>query len=183
MLLTVPIIVLWRVKLPIMTKARLMVLFAIGTVSCACAAMRVVAQGYNTFDYTWSFPQTIGWTIGDGVLGVIVASLPALNTLLDIVWPSSWSKRSRTFGSVEKSYGSNSTGDRSVVEATPTTAEGIRRRDEVELGYFPAEDMSKERLPPGQIPESLQADGKKSDVYWSSRVVGKNGSKGSADSV
>ncbi|KAI9801984.1 MAG: hypothetical protein M1825_003040 [Sarcosagium campestre] len=156
MLLTVPIIVIWRVKLPWATKIRIMLLFAFGLISCVCAAFRVVIQNWSSTDFTWTFAATISVTVIDCTTGVIVASLPALNTLIDSAWPARWKTKSRPTYYVSGQNGnSNLSGSTkgpqsSTRSVTQSASPGIWRKDEVELDYFPEKSISKEKLQPGK---------------------------------
>lgn len=51
-LLAVPILVLWKVRLPWATKIRLFLLFSVGAVCCLASVMRQVSQARLKFDPT-----------------------------------------------------------------------------------------------------------------------------------
>lgn len=139
------------------------------------------------------FPETITWTVIDIAVGCIVASLPALNIMVDWIWPKSWSTRKRNFSSLYKGSGSGTSGSGSnnrsrrgagVSGATTSTGStdstveeeksgahahgepvyspnGITRRDEVELGYGPAEKDGATVTRGAVVPESLTPGDKK----------------------
>ena len=90
-LLTVPLIVLYSMKLSTGTKIRLAFLFSIGSVSCIGSVMRQVVQAeiYDDLDFTWAYPREHAWIIVDIFFGIVAASLPVLNALLPKQWRSS----------------------------------------------------------------------------------------------
>ena len=90
-LLTVPLIVLYRMKLSRGTKVRLAFLFSIGSVSCVGSVMRQVVQAeiYNDLDFTWAYRKEHSWIVVDIFFGIVAASLPVLNALLPKGWRSS----------------------------------------------------------------------------------------------
>ncbi|KAI9890663.1 MAG: hypothetical protein M1814_003732 [Vezdaea aestivalis] len=183
-LLSVPIIVLWKVKLPWTTKFRLFFVFALASISVAGAVIRLITIQLSSKDSTYVFTNLIGWTITDITLGVIVASLPALNPLIDLVWPKSWSTRKRDFSSLYKSGSSktgssanrsrnaaqaatssdssNSVEDEEKAHGTPRLVGGeIHRKDEVSVGYQDekeaiASEQARPSVPHGAIPDSLR---------------------------
>ena len=110
-LLTVPLIVLYRMQLSTGTKIRLAFLFSIGSVSCIGSVMRQVVQAeiYNDFDFTWAFQREHSWIVVDIFFGIVAASLPVLNALLPTRWKlSSQPKPALTRISTLKSNPNNS---------------------------------------------------------------------------
>lgn len=90
-LLTVPLIVLYQMRMSTGTKLRLGFLFSIGALSCIGSVMRQVvqAQTYTNFDFPWTYQKELAWIIVDIFFGVVAASLPVLNAALPKRWRSS----------------------------------------------------------------------------------------------
>lgn len=90
-LLTVPLILLYQMRMSTGKKIRLAFLFSIGSLSCIGSVMRQVIQTriYNDLDFTWTFRQELTWIIVDIFFGIIAASLPVLNSILPKRWRSS----------------------------------------------------------------------------------------------
>lgn len=62
-LLAVPILVLWKIKIPFNVKFRLLGLFSIGAVCCFCSVMRQVAQSRLKFDPTCKHPSCSSYRV------------------------------------------------------------------------------------------------------------------------
>lgn len=90
-LLTVPLILLYQMRMSTGKKIRLAFLFSIGSLSCIGSVMRQVVQTriYNNLDFTWTFRQELTWIIVDIFFGIIAACLPVLNAILPKRWRSS----------------------------------------------------------------------------------------------
>lgn len=90
-LLTVPLIVLYQIRMSTGTKIRLGFLFSIGALSCIGSVMRQVIQTrtYNNVDFPWTFQKELTWIIVDIFFGIVAASLPVLNAALPKHWRSS----------------------------------------------------------------------------------------------
>ncbi|KAF6217939.1 hypothetical protein HO133_006351 [Letharia lupina] len=90
-LLTVPLIVLYQMRMSTGKKIRLGFLFSIGSLSCIGSVMRQVVQArtYTDFDFSWTFRQELAWIIVDIFFGIVAASLPVLNAILPKRWRSS----------------------------------------------------------------------------------------------
>ncbi|KKY13323.1 putative integral membrane protein [Diplodia seriata] len=95
-LLTTPIIVLWKVKLPTGTKIRLYVVFSMGAVSAIGSVLRQLAQEKISLDVTWGYTGILTWTLVDLTFGLLTASLPVLVGLLPSSWRSMSGNRSRS---------------------------------------------------------------------------------------
>ncbi|KAI2626748.1 hypothetical protein GGR54DRAFT_483420 [Hypoxylon sp. NC1633] len=83
-LLCVPIIIMIRVQIPMRKKARIIAIFALGGMSTLASILRNVDIFRYNDDITWQYYEVYAWNIVDICFAVIVASLPALNHLLDI---------------------------------------------------------------------------------------------------
>ncbi|OJD40604.1 uncharacterized protein BKCO1_1000445 [Diplodia corticola] len=95
-LLTTPIIVLWKVKLPLSTKIRLYIVFSMGAVSAVGSVLRQLAQEKISLDVTWGYTGILTWTLVDLTFGLLTASLPVLVGLLPNSWRSMSGNRSRS---------------------------------------------------------------------------------------
>ena len=87
-LLTVPLIVLYQMRMSTGKKIRLGFLFSIGSLSCIGSVMRQVVQArtYEDLDFPWTFRQELTWIIVDIFFGIVAASLPVLNAALPKRW-------------------------------------------------------------------------------------------------
>ncbi|KAG8531763.1 uncharacterized protein KY384_003399 [Bacidia gigantensis] len=90
LLLPVPLIVMWRLRLTKWQRVRIFFLFSIGSMSFLGAIMRATHTESNRKDATFVFAYTNRWSIVDAIFGVAVASLPTFNALL----PASWRRGS-----------------------------------------------------------------------------------------
>ncbi|KAL6722048.1 hypothetical protein ACLMJK_001153 [Lecanora helva] len=89
-LLTVPLIVLYQMRMTTAKKLRLGFLFAIGAVSCIGSVMRQIIQEQtiDSPDQNWVYPHIASWAIVDIFFGIVAANLPVLNALLPKRWRS-----------------------------------------------------------------------------------------------
>ncbi len=90
-LLTVPLVVLYQMRMSTGKKIRLGFLFSIGSLSCIGSLMRQIVQTriYHDFDFSWTFQEELAWIVVDIFFGVVAASLPVLNAALPKRWRSS----------------------------------------------------------------------------------------------
>ena len=90
-LLTVPLIVLYQMRMSVGKKIRLGFLFSIGSLSCIGSIMRQIIQAriYTDLDIAWTFREELAWIIIDILFGIVAASLPVLNAALPKRWRSS----------------------------------------------------------------------------------------------
>ncbi|KAF2087649.1 hypothetical protein K490DRAFT_73584 [Saccharata proteae CBS 121410] len=96
-LLTTPVIILWKIKMPWTTKLRLYAIFSMGAISCIGSVMRQLAQNELNPDVLWSYTGVLKWTLVDLTSAVITASLPVLSGLLPKAWRSAgYRSRSRS---------------------------------------------------------------------------------------
>lgn len=83
-LLCVPITIILRSSIPKKKKVRITAIFALGAMSTIASIMRNVnTTGGNINDMTWQYYEVYVWNTIDICFAVVVASLPALNNLLD----------------------------------------------------------------------------------------------------
>lgn len=99
-LLCVPITIVLRSGIPRRKKIRITAIFALGGMSTIASIMRNIniTRG-NLNDMTWQYYEIYAWNTVDICFAVIVASLPALNSLLDA--------GIEKFKSITSRYGSN----------------------------------------------------------------------------
>ena len=122
-LFCIPIYILFKVRMPLGRKARLIGVFALGAVCVIASIMRAtLAGGAASLDYTWDAIQAVCWTLIDITFSAVVVNLPALNAacegVLTKVTHSHWwstlrgseTNNSKSFGS---SNGQSSGGSRS----------------------------------------------------------------------
>lgn len=90
-LLSIPIIVLCKMKLSFSKKLRLGFLFSVGLVSCIGSVMRQVHQNkiFNNPNASWIYRDVLAWIIVDLFFGITAASLPVLNAALPKRWRDS----------------------------------------------------------------------------------------------
>jgi len=90
-LLSIPLIVLFQMKLTLSIKLRLGFLFSVGLLSCIGSVMRQIVQVrifYNP-DFPWVYQDQLTWIIVDLFFGITAASLPVLNAALPKRWRTS----------------------------------------------------------------------------------------------
>ncbi|KAI9815931.1 MAG: hypothetical protein M1827_001923 [Pycnora praestabilis] len=152
-LLTVPLIVLYRVKMSFWKKARLMFVFCIGTVSCVASVLRGVAQEHLSIDGTYEYTTLLAWIAVDMFTGVAVASLPVLNAALPRSWNASplssriMSKLSTSKLGSKLSSNHNTKGSMNLdsqPESQTSDHTGIHRQDEVELKFYSVDAVDDE---------------------------------------
>ncbi|KAL1651895.1 hypothetical protein SLS58_000018 [Diplodia intermedia] len=132
-LLTTPIIVLWKVKLPTGTKIRLYVVFSMGAVSAIGSVLRQLAQEKISLDVTWGYTGILTWTLVDLTFGLLTASLPVLVGLLPSSWRSMSGNRSRSHS---RPYGGGSAIDGASrgYQLSGTTAAGTTMQSRTATG-------------------------------------------------
>ncbi|MCJ1465364.1 hypothetical protein MMC07_003982 [Pseudocyphellaria aurata] len=87
-LLSVPLIVLYKIKMNTSRKIRIGFLFSIGSISCLGSAMRLATKVDHSQDRTWAYRKRLNWTIVDIFFGITAASLPVLNAAIPKRWRS-----------------------------------------------------------------------------------------------
>ncbi|KAH7357896.1 hypothetical protein B0T11DRAFT_229482 [Plectosphaerella cucumerina] len=84
-LLSTPIIILWKVRMAKAKKIRLFVIWALGGLTVLGGLLRQIRPTF-TNDFAWDFVEVLVWTCLDLSLGIITASLPVLDGLLEKQW-------------------------------------------------------------------------------------------------
>ncbi|KAI9680560.1 MAG: hypothetical protein M1817_004000 [Caeruleum heppii] len=152
-LLLVPVAVLWKLQMSLTQKLRLMFVFSLGAISCIASVMRMVLGRKQSRDLTYDFTEKLAWTVVDVTSGVIVASLPALHSIVKFALPGNWSRSIFSFGYLSKRFSKDGSSASSVGNqkgASSSEKPWIRRQDEVELGYYPAKEANPNDLPRGR---------------------------------
>ena len=92
-----PTFIFARMDLPFRQKLALAGVFAVGFFLCVAGVLRIVyihQVYYETYDLTWASQDAWQWTAIEGLLGSIVASVPALKIFfqrhLESIQASSW---------------------------------------------------------------------------------------------
>ncbi|GJC91240.1 integral membrane protein [Colletotrichum higginsianum] len=85
MLLFIPIVILWKVRMQTAKKVRLFAIWTIGGVTVLGGLLRQL-RPTMTNDFTWDYVEVLVWTCLDLSLGILAASLPVLDGLLEKYW-------------------------------------------------------------------------------------------------
>ncbi|CZS93231.1 related to integral membrane protein PTH11 [Rhynchosporium agropyri] len=145
-LLSVPLIVLWKVRMGWGTKLRLYFVFSIGAVSCVGSVMRQIEQKKLSRDTLWNFVLLQDWTLVDLTFGVVAASLPILSAFIPASWKSVRGTTDASTGKKGASGAHNLNGTGGFVRTTRRTSisgkrefsdsmENIVRTDVIELSF------------------------------------------------
>ncbi|KAK8090126.1 hypothetical protein PG997_005087 [Apiospora hydei] len=85
LLLSSPVIILWRVRMDRTKKARLFIIWASGGIAVLCGLMRLIRADF-TSDLTWDYAELLIWTSLDVAIGIITINLPILDAWLAGAW-------------------------------------------------------------------------------------------------
>lgn len=132
-LLSTPVIIMWKVQMPIAKKIRICGIFALGSIPCVASVMTVVTSSKIESDITYSFISLQNWLMVDLFFGIVVASAPILYPQL----LASWTKMStavRNRLSSDKSRSQQIPDERSSDHET-LQSEKRYRLDDVEMAY------------------------------------------------
>lgn len=80
-LLSTPIIFLWKVRINRAKKTRLYIVWTVGAVAVTGDILREL-RAESSFDVSWNYTETMVWTSVDLTLELLVASLPVLDGLI-----------------------------------------------------------------------------------------------------
>lgn len=83
LLLPVPLVIIWRLQMPLSKRLRLMAIFCFGFISSIAAVLWGSKINRATTDLTYDYHTIYALDIVDIFFATIVASLPALNGVLD----------------------------------------------------------------------------------------------------
>ncbi|KAK0371788.1 hypothetical protein CLIM01_10867 [Colletotrichum limetticola] len=98
-LMTAPAVILWKIRMGMAKKIRLFAIWMIGGLAVLSGLLHQILPTL-TKDYTWDYTEALLWACLDLSLGVVTASLPVLDSLMEEYW-----RRAKT--TMVKSYGRN----------------------------------------------------------------------------
>ncbi|KAF7508622.1 hypothetical protein GJ744_009014 [Endocarpon pusillum] len=109
-LLSVPIIVLWKVQMSWSAKFRFFVIFFIGAMSSIGSVLRQITQANLKTDILYNYVDLFTWTSVDLTCGVIAANLPTLGVIIprtrkDLYKTFSYFSSTKTSGSRPSFHG------------------------------------------------------------------------------
>lgn len=94
-LLSSPVIILWKVQMEIKKKMRLFFIWAVGLLVVLFGLLRMLRADF-TSDVTWTYTELLIWTSLDVSVGIVVISLPVLDAWLAGGWRKAMTKMGRT---------------------------------------------------------------------------------------
>lgn len=94
-LLSSPVVILWKVKMDIKKKMRLFFIWAVGLLVVLFGLLRMLRADF-TSDITWSYTELLIWTSLDVAVGIVVISLPVLDAWLAGGWRKAMTKMGRS---------------------------------------------------------------------------------------
>lgn len=80
-LLSSPVVILWKIKMEIKKKMRLFFIWAVGLLVVLCGLLRMIKADF-TSDVMWSYTELLIWTALDVAIGIVVISMPVLDAWL-----------------------------------------------------------------------------------------------------
>lgn len=86
-LLSSPIIMLWKIHMSLSKKIRLFSFWVVGALAVLGALLDYLLQNISS-DNTWSYTSVIIWVAIDVCSGMLTASLPVLDALIAAAWRS-----------------------------------------------------------------------------------------------
>ncbi|KAJ1329836.1 hypothetical protein MN608_06572 [Microdochium nivale] len=84
-LLSVPIIFLWKVRMSLAKKVRLYIIWIVGAVAIAGGIARELRKNLGS-DVSWNYTDMLVWSSVELILELLVASLPVLDGMLASGW-------------------------------------------------------------------------------------------------
>lgn len=94
-LLSSPVVILWKVQMDIKKKMRLFFIWAVGLLVVLFGLLRMLRADF-TSDVTWTYTELLIWTSLDVSVGIVVISLPVLDAWLAGGWRKAMTKMGRT---------------------------------------------------------------------------------------
>ncbi|CAG8955920.1 hypothetical protein HYFRA_00008773 [Hymenoscyphus fraxineus] len=164
-LLSVPLIILWKVQMNWMTKARLFFVFSIGGMSAIGSVVRQVEQERLKGDILFNFVPLQNWTLIDLTFGVVAASLPILSAFIPKSWKSAVGSKKSTHpsnGYFKKSgHAKLQSGRDGRIGKGSGTESDITRTDVIELTYQDKKDLGWDNVSDDtrEVAESLEIVG------------------------
>ncbi|OHE98584.1 hypothetical protein CORC01_06035 [Colletotrichum orchidophilum] len=104
-LLSAPVVILWKIRMQTTKKTRLFAIWTIGGLAVLAGLLHQILPTI-TNDFTWNYTEALIWACLDLSLGVVTASLPVLDSLVEEYWRRAKSTVVKTYG------GSNSSPSR-----------------------------------------------------------------------
>ncbi|KAK7439215.1 hypothetical protein Landi51_11192 [Colletotrichum acutatum] len=98
-LMTAPAVILLKIRMGMAKKVRLFAIWMIGGLAVLSGLLHQILPPV-TNDYTWDYTEALIWACLDLSLGIVTASLPVLDSLMEEYW-----RRAKT--TMVKSYGGN----------------------------------------------------------------------------
>lgn len=80
-LLSSPVVILWKVRMDAKKKMRLFFIWTVGLLVVLFGLMRLLRANF-TSDITWTYTELLIWTALDVSVGIVVISLPVLDAWL-----------------------------------------------------------------------------------------------------
>jgi hypothetical protein len=80
--LAIPVVLLWKVQMSWMKKARIFGVLSIGLIACIASAMALVSQYTLEKDPLWNYTTLLAWLMVDLVVSLVAACAPSLAYLL-----------------------------------------------------------------------------------------------------
>ncbi|KXJ87260.1 hypothetical protein Micbo1qcDRAFT_152020 [Microdochium bolleyi] len=108
-LLTTPVVFLWKVRIDRAKKIRLYVIWLVGALA-VCSGMLRELRPVSSQDISWGYTETLVWTSVDLTLELLVASLPVLDGMLASGWHRAAARVMTTKGGGGGGTGSRSGG-------------------------------------------------------------------------
>ncbi|TLD10305.1 hypothetical protein PgNI_05923 [Pyricularia grisea] len=120
MLLMTPVVILWKVQMDTAKKIRLFVIWVVGATSVLGGLIQLLLGAMGDDDDVFmAYTTILQWTVLDLSMGVVVASLPVLDTVLIGGWRRATSRIARLRGKFKDSSSNLETGGRGSSSSTP----------------------------------------------------------------
>lgn len=94
-LLSSPVVILWKVQMDVKKKMRLFFIWAVGLLVVLFGLLRMLRADF-TSDVMWTYTELLIWTSLDVSVGIVVISLPVLDAWLAGGWRKAMTKMGRT---------------------------------------------------------------------------------------
>ncbi|KAI9752735.1 MAG: hypothetical protein M1815_000302 [Lichina confinis] len=137
-LLCVPLIVVYRLQMSTLGKLRLTMVFGLGALATVATIMRLVTAHRSLPDRTYDWSVGFLWIIIELTVGMLVASLPVLYGMVQLVFPKNWKARFSGLTSLNKRAEDKNGSQRSNGLEKPlqkNNGSTIHRQDDIELAY------------------------------------------------
>lgn len=125
LLLTSPVVILWKVTMELKKKVRLFIIWGCGLLAVLFGLMRLLRMNF-TSDIFWSYTELLIWTALDVTVGIVVISLPVLDAWLAAGARKAMTKMGRTNGGGMGMSGYGNLDKSTSGFGTSRTAKGVR---------------------------------------------------------